>query len=116
LWRYRKKSRGHGKTGKLQSIGLHRCSKATTAKSSAIGRPPDWAACCARNGRGAGDQARELKRILTAWEFEPANVMALVSARRGISTRVNRFIHILKMQFSPKPPWREFHATRPSSD
>jgi DNA-binding transcriptional LysR family regulator len=48
----------------------------------------------------------ELKRILTGWEFEPADVMALVSARRGISTRVNAFINHLKGQFSPKPPWR----------
>ncbi|MDI1262475.1 MAG: hypothetical protein PS018_04370 [bacterium] len=31
------------------------------------------------------------------FEFEPANVMALVSERRGISARVNRFIHELKL-------------------
>ena len=107
LWRYRKKFRGRGKAGKLQSIRI-----APVLKSNDGEVVRNWAAmglgCVLRSewdaapsiGRG------ELKRILTGWEFEPANVMALVSARRGISTRVNSFISYLKAQFTPKPPWR----------
>ena len=107
LWRYRKKLRGRGKTAKLQSIRI-----APDLKSNDGEVVRNWATlglgCVLRSewdaapsiGRG------ELKRILTGWEFEPANVMALVSARRGISTRVNAFISYLKTQFSPKPPWR----------
>jgi len=107
LWRYRKKSRGHGKAGKLQSIRI-----APLLKSNDGEVVRNWATtglgCVLRSEWDAAPAIKrgELKRILTAWEFEPANVMALVSARRGISTRVNRFIQYLKMQFSPKPPWR----------
>jgi len=107
LWRYRKKSRGRGKPGKLQSI---RIAPALKSNDGEVVR--NWAAmglgCVLRSewdaapsiGRG------ELKRILSGWEFEPANVMALVSARRGISGRVNAFISYLKGRFSPRPPWR----------
>ena len=107
LWRYRKKSRGRGKAGKLHSI---RISPVLKSNDGEVVR--NWASmglgCALRSewdavpsiGRG------ELKRILTGWEFEAANVMALVSARRGISRRVNSFIACLKTQFAPKPPWR----------
>jgi DNA-binding transcriptional LysR family regulator len=107
LWRYRKKPRGRGKAGKLQSI---RISPVLKSNDGEVVR--NWASmglgCALRSEWDAAPSiARgELKRILTGWEFEAANVMALVSARRGISTRVNFFIAYLKTQFAPKPPWR----------
>ncbi|MBN8988990.1 MAG: LysR family transcriptional regulator [Rhizobiales bacterium] len=107
LWRYRKKSRGRGKPGKLQSIRI-----APDLKSNDGEVVRNWAitglGCVLRSEWDAAPSIErgELKRILTGWEFEPAHVMALVSARRGISTRVNAFIGHLKKQFSPKPPWR----------
>jgi DNA-binding transcriptional LysR family regulator len=107
LWRYRKESRGRGKPGKLQSIRI-----APVLKSNDGEVVRNWAAmglgCVLRSEWDAAPSIErgELKRILAGWEFEPANVMALVSARRGISTRVNAFIGHLKRQFSPKPPWR----------
>jgi DNA-binding transcriptional LysR family regulator len=107
LWRYRKKSRGRGKPGKLQSIRI-----APVLKSNDGEVVRNWASiglgCVLRSEWDAAPSIErgELKRILNRWEFEPANVMALVSARRGISTRVNAFIAYLKRQFSPKPPWR----------
>ena len=36
----------------------------------------------------------ELKRILAGWDFEGADVLALVPARQGISARVARFVGI----------------------
>jgi DNA-binding transcriptional LysR family regulator len=47
-----------------------------------------------------------LQRVLNGWEFQPANVMALVPEKRGISARVDRFVQFLKKQFSRKVPWR----------
>ena len=107
LWRYRKKLRGRAKAGKLQSIRI-----APLLKSN----DGEVVRNCACMGLGCALRSEwdaapsisrgELKRILAGWEFEAANVMALVSARRGISRRVNSFISYLKAQFAPKPPWR----------
>lgn len=107
LWRYRKRSRSKGKTGKLQSV---RISPMLKSNDGEVVR--QWAiaglGCVLRSEWDAAPSIKrgELKRILTGFEFEPANVMALVSERRGISARVNHFIHDLKMQFAPRPPWR----------
>jgi DNA-binding transcriptional LysR family regulator len=48
----------------------------------------------------------ELIRVLTGWEFDGADILALVPVRQGISARVSRFVEFLKRQFHPKPPWR----------
>jgi DNA-binding transcriptional LysR family regulator len=48
----------------------------------------------------------ELRRILTHWDFEGADVVALVPTRQGISARVARFVEFLKEYFHTKPPWR----------
>jgi DNA-binding transcriptional LysR family regulator len=48
----------------------------------------------------------ELQRILTNWDFDGADVIALVPTRQGISARVTRFIDFLKEHFHTKPPWR----------
>lgn len=47
----------------------------------------------------------ELKRILTAWDFDSADVLALVPARRGISARVTQFVDFLKRDLRRKSPW-----------
>lgn len=48
----------------------------------------------------------ELQRILAGFDFEGADVLALVPTRHGISARVTRFVEFLKEQFQPRPPWR----------
>jgi DNA-binding transcriptional LysR family regulator len=48
----------------------------------------------------------ELQRILTNWDFDGADVIALVPTRQGISARVTRFVDFLKEHFHTKPPWR----------
>ncbi len=47
----------------------------------------------------------ELKRILAPWDFDGADVLALVPARRGISARVSQFVDFLKGDFKRKAPW-----------
>ena len=47
----------------------------------------------------------ELQRVLAAFEFDDADVLALVPARHGISARVSRFVEFLKGHFA-KPLWR----------
>ncbi|MDI1285352.1 MAG: LysR family transcriptional regulator [Reyranella sp.] len=47
----------------------------------------------------------ELKRVLAAWDFDGADVLALVPARRGISARVSQFVDFLKGDFKRKAPW-----------
>ncbi len=49
---------------------------------------------------------RELCRILNRYEFEGADILALVPARRGVSARVSHFVEGLKARFQPRPPWR----------
>lgn len=46
-----------------------------------------------------------LRRILVPWDFEGADVLALVPARRGISARVSQFVDFLKGSFKRKGPW-----------
>ena len=46
-----------------------------------------------------------LRRILVPWDFEGADVLALVPARRGISARVSQFVDFLKGSFKRKEPW-----------
>jgi DNA-binding transcriptional LysR family regulator len=46
----------------------------------------------------------ELKRILAPWDFEGADVLALVPARRGISARVTQFVDFLKESFRRRAP------------
>lgn len=45
-----------------------------------------------------------LKRILAPWDFEGADVLALVPARRGISARVTQFVDFLKESFRRRTP------------
>jgi DNA-binding transcriptional LysR family regulator len=104
LWRYRRRSKPPGRAEAV------RITAALTSNNGEVAR--DWAhaglgvvlrsewdvAPCVRRG--------ELQRILTGFDFEDADVLALVPARRGISARVTRFVEFLKSAFQPKPPWR----------
>ena len=48
----------------------------------------------------------ELRRVLTDWSFDGADVVALVPTRQGISARVSRFVEFLKEHLHANPPWR----------
>lgn len=48
----------------------------------------------------------ELHRLFKDQEFEGADILALVPARRGVSARVSHFVECLKARFQPKTPWR----------
>jgi len=104
LWRYRSR---RSASGRAETV---RITPALTSNNGEVVR--EWAA------RGLGIVLRSewdvapqiksgaLKRILTGYDFESADVLALVPARRGISARVTRFVEYLKARFHPKPPWR----------
>lgn len=107
LWRYRKDGRTGAKRGRAEGI---RVAPALTSNDGEVVR--NWALA------GLGVMLRsqwdvapfvkrgELRRILTNWNFEGADVLALVPARQGISARVARFVDFLKEHFQPTPPWR----------
>jgi len=48
----------------------------------------------------------ELRRLFVEYEFEGADILALVPTRRGVSARISHFVESLKTRFQPKPPWR----------
>lgn len=48
----------------------------------------------------------DLRRLFPSYEFEGADILALVPARRGVSARVSHFVECLKARFQPKTPWR----------
>jgi DNA-binding transcriptional LysR family regulator len=55
---------------------------------------------------GRAGKASGLRRILANWDFDGADVLALVPARHGISARVTRFVDFLKERLQRRPPWR----------
>ena len=48
----------------------------------------------------------KLVHVLPEWELAPADVVALVPQRKGMSARVKAFIAFVSEHFSPAPPWR----------
>lgn len=46
-----------------------------------------------------------LKRLLSDWDFDSADVVALTPARKGISARVAQFLDFIKLKFSSTKPW-----------
>jgi DNA-binding transcriptional LysR family regulator len=48
----------------------------------------------------------QLVHLLPQWELAPADVVALVPQRKGMSARVKAFIAFANAHFSPLPPWR----------
>jgi DNA-binding transcriptional LysR family regulator len=102
LWRWRKR----GASGRAEAI---RVPAALTSNNGEVVR--DWAAAglgvVLRSEWDVAPRVKrgELQRILTGFDFEGADVLALVPTRRGISARVARFVEFLKAGFH-KPPWR----------
>jgi DNA-binding transcriptional LysR family regulator len=61
--------------------------------------------------RSEWDTAQEiangkLVRVLPEWKLAEANIYALVSQRKGLSSRARAFIEFLSARFQPQPPWR----------
>ncbi|WP_211461783.1 LysR family transcriptional regulator [Collimonas silvisoli] len=61
--------------------------------------------------RSEWDVAENIRRgklvtLLPQWNVAPADVIALVPQRRGMSARVKKFIEYVTQQFGPVPPWR----------
>jgi len=104
LWRYR--ARAQGARRRPEAI---RVTPMLTSNDGEVVR--NWALA----GRGLMLRSQwdvapfirrgELQRVLMAFDFENADVLALVPARHGVSARVTRFVEFLKGQLA-KPPWR----------
>jgi len=103
LWRY-KSSRASGRSETL------RISPALTSNNGEVVRA--WASA----GLGVALRSEwdvapavkrgELRRLFSQYEFDGADILALVPVRRGVSARVSHFVETLKARFQPKPPWR----------
>jgi DNA-binding transcriptional LysR family regulator len=104
LWRYRSR---RARLGRAETL---RVTPALTSNNGEVVR--EWAAAglgiALRSEWDAAPYVKRgaLKRILNGYDFEGADVLALVPARRGISARVTGFVERLKARFHPKPPWR----------
>jgi DNA-binding transcriptional LysR family regulator len=48
----------------------------------------------------------KLVQVLPEWQLAPADIVALVPQRKGMSARVKAFIAFVNEHFSPMPPWR----------
>ena len=79
---------------------------ATTERSFAIGRWPDSVSLAVEWDVAPFVRRGELRRVLTDWSFDGADVVALVPTRQGISARVSRFVEFLKEHLHANPPWR----------
>jgi DNA-binding transcriptional LysR family regulator len=51
-------------------------------------------------------KAGQLAHVLPEWKLAPADIVALVPQRKGMSARVKAFIAFANAHFSPMPPWR----------
>src|SRR5262245_3960884 len=93
LWRYRKSARPRTTRPRAETI---RVTPALTSNDGEVVR--NWAlAGLGLTLRSQWDVApfvkrKELQRLLTNWDFDGADVLALVPARHGNSARVTRFI------------------------
>jgi DNA-binding transcriptional LysR family regulator len=61
--------------------------------------------------RSEWDVAENIRRgklvaLLPQWKLAPADVIALVPQRKGMSARAKKFIEYAIRQFGPVPPWR----------
>jgi len=104
LWRYKNRKASSRRWETL------RISPALTSNNGEVVR--EWAAA----GLGIALRSEwdvapsikrgELRRLFNDHEFEGADILALVPARRGVSARVSHFVECLKARFQPKTPWR----------
>lgn len=101
LWRFTRRSRG---------AATVRIDPALSSNDGAVVR--DWAIA----GQGvtvrsewnvAADLAAgRLRQVLPEWELPPADVVAMLGARRGRSARIQSFVELLRQSLAP-PPWRQ---------
>jgi DNA-binding transcriptional LysR family regulator len=104
LWRYR--IAGGSERGRADAI---RVTPALTSNDGEVVR--NWAIAglgiVLRSQWDVGPfvKRRALKRILAKWQFDSADILALVPVKHGISARVSRFVDFLKEGFQPSPPW-----------
>jgi DNA-binding transcriptional LysR family regulator len=108
LWRYRNNA-GKTQTARGRADAI-RVTPAFTSNDGEVVR--NWAlAGLGVTLRSEWDVAPfvrrgELRRVLTDWSFDGADVVALVPTRQGISARVSRFVEFLKEHLHTNPPWR----------
>lgn len=104
LWRYKN---GHMSSRRSEAL---RISPALTSNNGEVVRA--WAVAglgiALRSEWDVAPSVKrgELRRLLVEYEFEGADILALVPTRRGVSARVSHFVESLKARFQPKPPWR----------
>ncbi len=106
LWHFRKKSSAPPRK-RSESI---RISPVLKSNDGEVVR--NWAVnglgCVLRSEWDAKPLIKQghLQRILQGWDFQSANVVALVPENRGISARVDQFVKFLKKQFARREPWK----------
>jgi len=104
LWRYKD---GHASSRRSEAL---RISPALTSNNGEVVR--EWAVAglgiALRSEWDVAPSVKrgELRRLFVDYEFEGADILALVPTRRGVSARVSHFVESLKARFQPKPPWR----------
>ena len=102
LWRYRRATRRPAPRARLEAV---RVNPTLTSNDGQVVR--DWAVA----GLGVAlrsqwdvaplVKAGKLQRLFTDYDFEAADVLALVPVRHGISARVAQFVEFLKENLSP---------------
>lgn len=110
LWRYKDR-----RTASKRSEAL-RISPALTSNNGEVVR--EWAVAgmgiALRSEWDAAPLVKrgELRRLFAEFEFEGADILALVPTRRGVSARVSHFVESLKSRFNPKLPWRSTSTSK----
>jgi DNA-binding transcriptional LysR family regulator len=106
LWHFRKKASGQPRK-RSESVRISpalRCNDGEVVRNWAV----NGLGCVLRSQWDATPLIRQgrLQRVLQGWEFQSADVMALVPEKREISARVDRFVKFLKKQFARRDPWK----------
>jgi DNA-binding transcriptional LysR family regulator len=106
LWHFRKKAGGQPRkrSESVRISPLLKCNDGEVVRNWAV----NGLGCVLRSQWDATPLIRQgrLQRILQGWEFQSADVMALVPEKREISARVDRFVKFLKKQFARREPWK----------
>jgi DNA-binding transcriptional LysR family regulator len=106
LWHFRKKSSAppRKRSESVRISPILKCNDGEVVRNWAV----KGLGCVLRSEWDATPLIKQgrLQRILQGWEFQSANVMALVPEKREISARVDRFVKFLKKQFARRDPWK----------
>jgi DNA-binding transcriptional LysR family regulator len=106
LWHFRKKASGQPRK-RSESVRISpvlKCNDGEVIRNWAV----NGLGCVLRSEWDAAPLIRQgrLQRVLQGWEFQSADVMALVPEKREISARVDRFVKFLKKRFARRDPWK----------